>query len=243
MSESVESESGIMYRLSPMHSKLNPEGHKVYVARMKPTVSYRDDDLIRDVAEATNQSEAAVRYFEEMRRAMIERALRDGKAVYVGGVANIVTVQGPFDTIDGEFDPSRNKLAVTGFTYGSRQRCLEGIVPENMEKGALPRLGSVREEGQAENELCVAGRTISITGSDLKLDASAEDEGVRLVDAKTGEVVSVAAVESSGLTTAYCRFAELPPPGRYMLVVATRAGLSREHKVAEASREVAVMEV
>ena len=66
---------------------------------------------------------------------------------------------------------------------------------------------------------------------------------MRLVDAKTGEVVSVAAVESSGLTTAYCRFAELPPPGRYMLVVATRAGLSREHKVAEASREVAVMEV
>ena len=243
MSEPVESESGIMYRLSPMHSKLNPEGHKVYVARMKPTVSYRDDDLIRDVAEATNQSEAAVRYFEEMRRAMIERALRDGKAVYVGGVANIVTVQGPFDTIDGEFDPSRNKLAVTGFTYGSRQRCLEGIVPENMEKGALPRLGSVREEGQAENELCVAGRTISITGSDLKLDASAEDEGVRLVDAKTGEVVSVAAVESSGLTTAYCRFAELPPPGRYMLLVATRAGLSREHKVAEALREVAVKEV
>ena len=241
MSESGNTETGFRYSLHTVASKLSSQGHRVYSARMVKSSRYGDDDLIRDVAAATNQSEAAIRYFEATRREVIERALRQGKAVYVGGVANVATVRGPFDSVDGEFDPERNKLWVTGFAYGSLQHCLEGLVPENVEKGASPRLGAVREEGRPEEELHVAGSLVTITGSELLVDATSADEGVRLVELKSDRVASVAKVESSGLTTVYCRFDELPPPGRYKLVVATRAGLSREHKVATASREVTVM--
>ena len=243
MSDAETNESSLKYYVYSVPSRLSSQGGKVYCARTKSTARYGDNDLIRDLAAKVNMPEATIRYIESMRKEAIEQALRQGKVVYVGGVANVVTVKGPFDTIDGEFDPDRNKLSVTGFTYGSRRSCLEGVVPENIEKGAEPRLSSIREEGCEEGTFCRAGRTVTITGSELLVDTTAADEGVRLVDTKLGNVIAVAAVESSGLATVYCRFAELPPPGRYTLVVATRAGLSREHKVAIASREITVKEV
>lgn len=240
MSEDNTNESRLKYFAYSVPSKLNAQGAKVYCGRIKSTARYSDDDLISDVAAMVNMPEAMIRYIESMRTEAIERALREGKVVYVGGVANVATIRGSFDSIDGKFDPERNKLVVTGFTYGDRRKCLEGMVPENVEKGAVPRLSNIREAGGEEGIFRCAGETIAITGSDLLLDSEAADEGVRLVDTKSGEVVSVAAVDSSGLTTIYCRFASLPPPGRYTLVVATRAGFSREHKVATASREITV---
>ena len=242
MSEAETNESRLKYVVYSLPSKLSARGGKVYCARVTGTERYDDEDLINEIATISNMPETTVRYIESLRKELIERALRQGKVVYVGGVANVVTVKGSFDSIDGAFDPKRNKLKVTGFTYGSRRDCLEGVVPENVEKGASPRLGNIREQGGEEGVFRHAGRNVTITGTDLLLDSAAADEGVRLVDTKSGEVVAVAEVQSSGLTTIYCRFASLPPPGRYTLVVATRAGYSSEHKVATASREIIVKE-
>ena len=40
------------------------------------------------------------------RREAIVAALKAGKRVYLDGLAFAVTVRGPFDTVDGAFDPS-----------------------------------------------------------------------------------------------------------------------------------------
>ena len=64
MSESGNTETGFRYSLHTVASKLSSRGHRVYSARMVKSSRYGDDDLIRDVAAATNRSEAAIRYFE-----------------------------------------------------------------------------------------------------------------------------------------------------------------------------------
>ena len=61
-----------------------------------------------------------------------------------------------------------------------------------------------------------------------------------LASLKTGERVAAAELKSSNLVEVVCRFAELPPSGRYRLVVATRCGRGVEYKVVEAGREVEV---
>ena len=62
-------------------------------------------------------------------------ALKAGKRVSVGGMAIAATVKGTFDTIDGEFDPNRNELAVTGYVYGELQGALGECAAENVVKG------------------------------------------------------------------------------------------------------------
>ena len=74
-------------------------------------------------------------------------AVKSGKRVYVGGMALAATTKGTFDTIDGEFDPSRNELAVTGFTYGDFQEALGDCAAENVAKGGRPILNRIVEIG------------------------------------------------------------------------------------------------
>ena len=241
MNSDSNSGEGLKYTLHHMKSKLNVGRQKpVYCAHVKAGETFGDDDLVRELAAAIHQEEAFIRYIERERARVIENALKSGRPVYVGGVANMATIRGPFESIDGEFDPERNSVVVTGFTYGARKKCLGGIVPENLAERARPQIGDIREEGQANLEVLVTGRSVVITGRDLLIGASAADEGVRLLDRTTGESVAVAAIESSALNNIICSFAALPPPGTYILEILTRAGLPREHKVAKASREVLV---
>ena len=92
-----------------------------YIAHMKSEGTFRDADLWEAMAKETGRDADYIRYLEGVRRRAIIAALKSGKRVSVGGVALAATIKGTFDTIDGEFDPSRNELAVTGFTYGDFQ--------------------------------------------------------------------------------------------------------------------------
>ena len=67
-----------------------------------------------------------------------------------------------------------------------------------------------------------------------------ENTGVWLEDLKTGERKSAAEIAASTLIEVSCSFPSLPPPGRYRLVVATRAGNGAEYKLVTATREVTV---
>ena len=211
-----------------------------YIARMKSEGSFRDADLCEAIAKETGRDADYIRYLEGVRRRAIIAALKSGKRVYVGGMALAATVKGTFDTIDGEFDPKRNELAVTGFTYGDFQDALKDCAAENVVKGGRPILNRVVEIGQDEDEVCVSGENISVTGRDLAPSADAADEGVWLEDLKTGERKSDAEISASSLIEVTCSFPSLPPAGRYRLVVATRAGNGADYKLVTATREVTV---
>ena len=211
-----------------------------YIAHMKSEGTFRDADLWEAMAKETGRDVDYIRYLEGVRRRAIIAALKSGKRVSVGGVALAATIKGTFDTIDGEFDPSRNELAVTGFTYGDFQDALDGCAVENVVKGGRPILNRVVEIGQDEDEVFVTGENVSITGRDLAPSADEADEGVWLEDLKTGEVRSAAEIAASSLIEVTCAFPSLPPAGRYRLVVATRAGNGADYKLLTATREVTV---
>ena len=211
-----------------------------YIAHMKSEGSFKDADLWAAMAEATGRDVEYIQYLEGVRRKAIVAALKSGKRVYAGGMAIAASVKGTFDTVDGEFDPNRNELAVTGFVYGDLQGALGECAAENVVKGGRPILNRVVEIGQEDDEVFVTGANISITGRDLAPSADAADEGVWLEDLKTGERKATAEIAASSLIEVTCVFASLPPTGRYRLVLATRAGNGVEYKLVAATREVSV---
>ena len=238
-----EENTSIVYALKPKPRRggTSAAGNG-YLAGVRSTGTYGTDDLLRDVAKATGQSEGLVRFVDTARREAIVAALKAGKRVYLDGLAFAVTVRGPFDTVDGTFDPKRNEIALTSYTYGGLLNCLNGIVPVNEVTGARPILSVIREEEQDREDLLVSGRNVAITGKEIAITAGAADEGVVLADIKTGEVVTTAEIVSTTLIETVCTFATLPSKGRYRLEVRTRGGLGLEYKVATASREVTVGE-
>jgi hypothetical protein len=70
----------------------------------------------------------------------------------------------------------------------------------------------------------------------MKLGISPDnpDEGVWLVNPKTGEIAATATVERSDSQTIDCVFAEPPDPGTYTLVVSCRNGMRESLKPATA---------
>ena len=213
-----------------------------YIAHMKSVGTFRDADLWEAMAKSTGRDVEYIQYLEGVRRKAIIAALKAGKRVSVGGVAIAATVKGTFDAVDGEFDPKRNELAVTGFTYGDFQDALKDCVAENVVKGGRPILNRVVEIGQEEDEVFVSGTNVSITGRDLAPSDDAADEGVWLENLKSGERKSVAEIAASSLIEVTCSFPDLPSAGRYRLVVATRAGNGADYKLRTATREVTVKE-
>ena len=236
-----EQEYSLSYALTPNLGRSSKSvGVKRYSAQMKSSGTFGDAELQEAIAKESGAKIEFVRYLEQLRRGIIEKALKDGKKVFVNGIAVMSGLRGSFSSVDGPFDPSKHKLAVTSYTYGDFQDCLKGLVPENTVKGGNPTLSRINEAGQ-DDEVIVGEDELTITGRDLAPKASAADEGVFLVSLKTGERVATAEVESSNLVEVVCRFEELPSVGRYRLVVATRCGLGGEYRVVEASREVEVV--
>ena len=235
-----EQEYSLSYALTPNLGRLSKSvGVKHYSAQMKSSGTFGDAELQEALAKESGAKIEFVRYLEQLRRGIIEKALKDGKKVFVNGIAVMSGLRGSFSSVDGPFDPSKHKLAVTSYTYGDFQDCLKGLVPENTVKGGNPTLSRINEQGQ-DDEVIVGEGELTITGRDLAPESSAADEGVFLVSLKTGERVATAMVTSSNLVEVVCRFEELPSAGRYRLVVATRCGLGGEYRVVEAGREVEV---
>jgi len=211
-----------------------------YVAHVKNTGTFDTESLVEAVAKTAGADAEYVRYLESVRRREIVKALRSGKKVYLDGMVLTSAIRGKFDTIDGDFDENRNSVVVTGYTYGDLQDSLKDIVPQNVVTGGHPTLSRIQEIGQTEDEVLVTGQNVTVTGRDLGPSADAADEGVKLVNQKTGAVAALATLVSSNLAEVVCSFAALPSAGRYLLVVSTRAGNGAAYKVVTATREVEV---
>jgi len=241
ISHMSEENTVLSYTLtSGLKGRASSVGGRSYIAHMKSEGSFDSAKLSEAVAEAAKVDVELVRYLEAVRRREIVKALRSGKKVFLDGIALASAVRGKFDTIDGTFDANRHEVVVTGYTYGAFQDSLKDVVPQNVVTGGRPTLSRIREAEQGEDEVLSTGQNVTVTGRDLGPSSERSDEGVSLVDIKTGETVSTARILSSNLAEVVCSFASLPSAGRYLLVVSTRAGNGAEYKVVTASREVVV---
>ena len=160
-------EYSLSYALTPNLGRLSKSvGVKHYSAQMKSSGTFGDAELQEALAKESGAKIEFVRYLEQLRRGIIEKALKDGKKVFVNGIAVMSGLRGSFSSVDGPFDPSKHKLAVTSYTYGDFQDCLKGLVPENTVKGGNPTLSRINEQGQ-DDEVIVGEDELTITGRDL----------------------------------------------------------------------------
>ena len=101
---------------------------------------------------------------------------------------------------------------------------LDKVVPENVTGGLTCRVSSAMDAVTKRlSEISVTNRLL-IQGRRLGISPDNPDEGVWLVDSRTGERVATSIVEYSDAQTIDCVFNELPPPGMYTLVVSCRDG-------------------
>ena len=80
---------------------------------MKSSGTFGDEELQESLAKESGAKIEYIRYLEELRHGIIEKALRDGKKVFVKGVAVVSGLRGSFSTVDGEFERRWNLARIT----------------------------------------------------------------------------------------------------------------------------------
>ena len=88
-------QSTLLYALTP---NLGRSGKSVavkrYSAQMKSTGTFGDAELQEALANESKVSVEQIRYLEAVRRRIIEEALRNGKKVFVNGIAVVSGLRG-----------------------------------------------------------------------------------------------------------------------------------------------------
>ena len=203
------------------------------------------DALTSGAARRIGMDEALMIYICELFLAQIEASLANGSRVEVEGVLNGgLSVQGVFDAANSPWERGKHRLAPYFNAKGAMKTVYSGAVGVNITEGNRCRITSVLDT-VAKTEGVIQARddedpvVVYAAGGTFLVDIEAEDEGVWLEDAE-GTLAVRGTVTASTATTLICEFDELPEPGEYKFVVATRGGLGAGYGVSIARRAVTV---
>ena len=176
----------------------------------------------------------------------IGQSIAQGKRVeslyFTGGIA----VHGMFDTSDAPWDPARHSFEAYLTPRGDLKDAASELTGVNVTKGANVAIKSVLQDRDgAEEGVIVLSEGLTelqllLAGVGLLVDAEAADEGVFLLDAKTGEVVATGRVADVSATTLDCSFDPVEP-GQYVLAVSSRNGMGASFGAAMAKKKVTVV--
>ena len=162
-----------------------------------------------------------------------------GNISYLDGIASVRhSVKGSFESDVGPWVKGKNLIVVYAAELDPFKSALDGKIPENMTGGANPMINSVLDETTDVYDVLGAGDTVSIAGTDLAPDTTADDEYVALV-ASNGTETKLEITES-GLMTVKVQMPSVITAGAYTLKVYTRSGFGGEFGVKTATRKVTV---
>ena len=213
-----------------------------YTAHIKHNGTVSSDDFIKRLAERSGEERERVRFIWELAQNELARQLAAGKRIELEAISAGIAVAGSFDSANATWNPEKNKLVPFINAKGELKNALADLETENITEGAKPTILSVLD-AVAEIEAYLTGSgecRVYISGKDLAVNSSAEDEGVWLEDTK-GVVAATGTVTESDSSTVNCSFDALPDDGDYKLVVATRGGMGAEFGVALAKKSVKVV--
>lgn len=185
---------------------------------------YGHKELAVRLASHTRIDAVNLRYFLDVLANEIEKLLLEGCRVNLGRFAMGLAIRGSFSSEDEEFDHSKHKLAAVVRTLKPFKDTLDKVVPENVTGGLSCRLSSAMDSVTKRLSEITGTNLLLIEGRRLGISPDNPDEGVWLVDSKTGDRVATAVVERSDSQTIDCVFNEPPSPGMYTLVVSCRNG-------------------
>lgn len=184
-----------------------------------------------------------MQYIGELFIAQIRASLLEGRRVEIEGLlSGGIAVQGVFDAANSPWERGKHRLVPFFSAKGEMREVFAGAVGVNVTQGTRCRITSVLDSVRKEEGVLTAGENIAVyaAGATFLVDPSAAGEGVWLEDMK-GKIVTLGTVTASTATTLDATFAEMPEPGQYKFVVATRGGLGKDYGVTVARRNVTVI--
>ena len=198
------------------------------------------------IAAKTGVSADVCKYVCELFLAQLGKELEKGNRVEVENLlTGGLTVKGLFDSANAPWDGSKNKVDAQFQVKGDLRKAYDGVESQNITEGNRVVVRRVLDTVLKENGKIQCGEnvTVYISGLNLGVDGTQEDEGCWLEDIKTGTVVATSEFLASTMTTLDVKFLTTPAPGKYNIVVASRGGLGPEYGVSTARRVVDVVEV
>ena len=214
--------SNITFKLEKVSSALTSK--RLYRASVQANGIVGHDELAERLAERTKQDANLWKYFLNMLADEIDGQLLEGNRVKLGRLLMGFSIRGTFANEDDPFDPKKHRLVTTLRMLDPLKSAIAKAVPENITGGISCSIASAMDAVTKEVSEISGTNRLLIEGRKLGISPDNPDEGVWLVDPKTDKIVATAMVERSDSQTIDCMFAELPPPGRYTLVVACRNG-------------------
>lgn len=186
------------------------------------------DDMAEEIAKIHNINIMDARYYCSLISSYAADALCAGKRLDFGDFSLSLTIKGVFKAANSIYDPERNSIGLVA-TPGMRlRRRLSELHPENAGAMKKPAFKSILCKGMEplQEKAVRLGSAVLVSGDNLLVDVSRDDEGIWLADAATGARLVRGAVADSTRTTMTCSFpadAGLAP-GEYSLVLMTRSG-------------------
>ena len=174
------------------------------------------------------RSAAEVGYIFSTAGDVLREFLHQGCRVNLSDVGFSLTLTGKFPTEDAAPDESRNAVNVCARATQALKNAfrLSGLDFVNVTRPLEARIFSVMDATLRHDGVICDGSRVLITGEGLRVNQSAADEWVRLIDA-TGAAVAVGAILENDAATLDCSFAELPPAGMYRVEVSARNGATQ----------------
>ena len=193
------------------------------------------------VAERTRQSVADVGYIFSTAGTVLRDFLRQGCRVNLSDVGFGLTLTGKFPSEDAAPDAARNSVNVRAHASRSftKALALSELNFVNVTHPLVARIFSVMDATLRQDGVIADPSRVLVTGEGLRVDQSAADEGVSLLDA-AGNVVAAGTILENDAATLDCSFAALPPAGSYRLEVRARNGAAASFAPAVVRKSVEV---
>ena len=201
-----------------------------------------EGEFLQLLATDMGQTEPQGRYWLDSFRNLMFRLLSENAEIDLGFLMAKLYVGGSIESIGDQ--PTREKNPVRGRVvfkgeFAKRLKAME-VTNDTVTVAAI--LYELMQDGLADlNRIESETARVVVNGSNIRIDPAREDEGIWLESLSTGVKVADATVSYSDSSTCYFTVPELPPTGKYRLVVATRNGESPdEYALAKVTRNVYV---
>ena len=200
-------------------------------------------EYLQRVSEKSGIEPTRCRFVLDNARDVLFKGLAANETFDLGFLYAKLYPSGTIPSLTAQPTKAANPVKGRVFFKGDFARKLRELDLVNETLTVDPILYEVYQDGASDrNRIESVTARVVINGNRIKIAAEQEDNGIWLESLKTGEKLVDATVSYSDSATCDCTFPELPPTGKYRLVLATRNGQSPdEYVLARATRNVFVV--
>ena len=204
---------------------LNKSDASKWTAQILAKKSVDDAEFCAAVAERTRQSQADINHIFSVASDVLRDFLRQGRFVNLRDVGFCLSLAGTFPSADAAPDAAHNAVRVSAHAKPVLTKAfqLSELDFVNATHPLKARIFSVMDATLRQDGVIADPSCVLVTGEGLKVDQSAADEGVWLVDSE-GKVIATGAIQENDAATLDCSFAAMPPSGTYRIEIRTRNG-------------------